>query len=171
MYFFGDGPMGEGVQGMLTTPTEDWVAEIFSPPYLFIDGDRRPAITTLQDAGPGQPSYKLQKEIGGKTFSLLHSNRTYKVRLDGLPSSCAERNGSLVLIKLPSATHGWQNGQHFLDLPFKVTSAGRQEIEFRTPSAKEANLPPAYYMMFYVDCKGKPSIARMIRFDDEAIEP
>jgi hypothetical protein len=39
------------------------------------------------------------------------------------------------------------------------------------PSARTANLPPAYYMLFYIDCKGKPSIARMVRFDDAAKEP
>jgi len=26
-------------------------------------------------------------------------------------------------------------------------------------------------MLFYVDCKGKPSIARMVRFDEAAKEP
>jgi len=26
-------------------------------------------------------------------------------------------------------------------------------------------------MLFYIDCKGNPSIARMVRFDDAAKEP
>src|SRR5262249_42736188 len=45
MYFFNDGPMAKGTKGMLTTPTEDWVAEIYSPPYLFIDEGRQAHIT------------------------------------------------------------------------------------------------------------------------------
>jgi hypothetical protein len=76
-----------------------------------------------------------------------------------------------VLIKLPSATHGWQNGQHFVELPFRVANSVTREIQFRTPDAQRANIPPAYYMMFYVDCKGKPSVARMVRFDDQATAP
>jgi hypothetical protein len=74
-----------------------------------------------------------------------------------------------VLEKLSSATHGWQNGQQFYDLPFRTS--GTNEIVFRTPDARAANLPPAYYMLFYVDCRGKPAVARMVRFDDQAREP
>lgn len=167
MYFFGDGPMAKGEKGMLTTPTEDWVAEIYSPPYLFIDNDRRAGIAALFPAQPVQ--YQYQKEIGGKTYYLIHSGDSFQVNLNGLPSGCSNDNGSLVLIKLPSATHGWQNGQQFFSLPFRVKAPGA--IVFKTPDAKSANLPPAFYMMFYVDCHGKPSVARMVRFDDTATEP
>jgi len=169
-YFFGDGPQGKGEKGMLTIPSEDWVAEIFSTPYLFIDPDRLPAITSIAPAGPTVPSYQYQKEIGGKTFFLLHSRITYNVKLQGLPSTCSSPKGSLVLITLPSATHGWQNGQQFIDLSFKVVNAQAGEIQFTAPDAQHTNIPPAFYMMFYVDCKGKPSIARMVRFDDQAME-
>jgi Galactose oxidase-like, Early set domain len=166
-YFFADGPQGKGVKGMLTTPSEDWVAEIFSPPYLFIDPGRRPAITSIDPVGSAASSYEYKAQVGGKTFFLLHSDGNYNVTLDGLPAPCSDGNGSLVLIKLPSATHGWQNGQHFVDLPFRAGS-DRRQIQFTAPNAKTANIPPAFYMMFYVDCKGKPSVARMVRFDDGA---
>jgi hypothetical protein len=36
---------------------------------------------------------------------------------------------------------------------------------------KSANVPPGYYMLFYVDCMGKPSLAQMVRFDDAAKAP
>jgi hypothetical protein len=169
MYFFQDGPMGRGLKGQLTTPTEDWVAEIYSPPYLFIDPDRRAAITSITPVRP-PTDYDPEATIGGKTLNLLHSNSDYRVELTGLPESCpAGRQGSLVLIKLSSATHGWQNGQHFHELPITTTAAN--QITFRTPDARRANLPPAYYMLFYVDCRGKPAVARMVRFDDQAREP
>lgn len=171
MYFFGDGPMAKGEKGMLTIPTEDWVAEIFSPPYLFIDPDRRAAIRSISPALP-PADHEPQLTIGDKTFVLLHSDADYQVQLTGLPPACGgEEKGSLVLIKLSSATHGWQNGQQFIDLPFTVGPATPNEITFRTPNAKAANIPPAYYMMFYVDCRGKPSVARMVRFDDQARTP
>jgi hypothetical protein len=98
----------------------------------------------------------------------LHSGGLYNAKLQGLPATCPNGDASLVLIKLPSATHGWQNGQHFVDLPFRVVNPVTREIQFKMPDAQRANIPPAYYMMFYVDCKGKPSVARMVRFDDQA---
>lgn len=169
MYFFGDGPMGRGQKGQLTTPTEDWVAEIFSPPYLFIDRNRRAAVTSVTPV-VAPTGYQPQATIGGQTLYLFHSNTEYRARLTGLPTTCAAgTRASLVLIKLSSATHGWQNGQHFYQLPFTTVSPG--EIAFRTPDARAANLPPAYYMMFYVDCRGKPAVARMVRFDDQARAP
>jgi galactose oxidase-like protein len=165
MYFFGDGPMAKGEKGMLTTPTEDWVAEIYSPPYLFIDGNRRAEIAALAPAQSVR--YQYQKGLGGKTYYLIHSGDRFDIKLNHLPSGCS--NGSLVLIKLPSATHGWQNGQHFYNLPFRMKAP--DVLEFTTPDAKSANLPPAFYMMFYVDCHGKPSMARMVRFDNTATAP
>jgi hypothetical protein len=168
MYFFEDGPMAKGEKGMLTVPTEDWVAEIYSPPYLFIDGNRRAAITSLEPTRP--VPYQHQKEIGGKTYYLVHSGDAFNVQLTGLPATCpADDTGSLALMKLSSATHGWQNGQHFFNLPFKSVNQGT--IQFVAPIAKEANLPPAFYMLIYVDCHGKPSVARMVRFDNSANAP
>ena len=168
-YFFADGPQGRGEKGSLTTPSEDWVAEMFSPPYLFIDPDRRAAITSIDPVGSAAPSYEYKSEIGGKTFVLLHSGVDYRVQLAGLPAPCPNGDGSLVLIKLPSATHGWENGQQFVDLPFR-SGDDRSQIQFTAPDAQRANIPPGFYMMFYVDCKGKPSVARMVRFDDGAKE-
>jgi len=169
MYFFRDGPMGKGQKGMLTVPTEDWVAEVFSPPYLFIDPTRRASIQDVRPAGTAV-GYTPRRDIGVKSFYLLHSLSTYRVRLAGLPQSCGDGKAALVLIKLSSSTHGWQNGQQFVELPIRV-GASPDEIQFTTPSAAQALIPPAYYMMFYVDCHGKPSVAQMVRFDDLATEP
>jgi len=169
LYFFNDGPMGKGQKGMLTTPTEDWKAEIFTPPYLYIDGDRRAEISGIDLLSP-HTNYVPRKEKNGKPYFLFHSNQTYFVNLkkDSLPQTCTGK-ASLVLIKLPSATHGWENGQQFFDLPFtEVSGAG---LQVRTPNSKFELIPPAYYMMFYVDCRGKPSVAKMVRFDDQANEP
>lgn len=168
LYFWNDGPMAKTQKGLLTNPTEDWVAEMYSPPYLFIDGDRRAAVRSLEPASP--VSYRTHADIGGKSVYLIHSGDTFRLSLENLPEHC---NGpaSLVLIKLPSATHGWENGQHFVDLPFHNTTANGTQIEFRVPDAKKENIPPAYYMLFYVDCDGKPAVAKMVRFDNEAAEP
>lgn len=162
LYFFDDGPMAKGLPGQLTTPTENWTAEIYSPPYLFIDPHRRAAITSLAPAG--KVSYTPSATIGGKSFTLLHSKVTYHMGLEDLPS-CAAKDARLVLIKLPNATHGWQNGQQLIELDFEPAEGG---IDFTTPDAKASMIPPAYYMLFYTDCHGKPAEAWMVRFDDAA---
>jgi hypothetical protein len=178
VYFFGDGPMAKGQKGMLTTPTENWVAEIFKPPYLFIDSatNRRASITSLEPIG--KPDYTFTTQLSGKPYYLLHSQQEVKVNLADLPADCSAPD-SLALIKLPSVTHGWDGGQRFVELPITgseaKTVAGKAErrgwVRFQAPNAKQANIPPAYYMLFYVDCKGKPSVARMVRFDDDAKAP
>jgi len=166
LYFFDDGPMAKGLPGQLTTPTENWTAEIFSPPYLFIDPLRRAAITSL--APVEKVSYTPSATIGGKSFTLLHSRVAYHLGLKDLPAACAGKAARLVLIKLPSATHGWENGQQLIELAFEPAEGG---INFTTPDAKASMIPPAYYMLFYTDCHGKPAEAWMARFDDAAAVP
>lgn len=175
VYFFGDGPMAKSQKGMLTTPTENWVAEIFKPPYLFIDKDknkeRRAGIMGLEPIS--KPKHTFERLIGGKPYYLLQSKQEVRVNLSGLPAACGGP-GSLALIKLPSVTHGWDAGQRFVELPLTGSGAMKADrgwVSFQAPDARQANLPPAYYMLFYVDCKGKPSVAQMVRFDDQAREP
>jgi len=170
MYFFGDGPMGKGQPGMQTLPTEDWVAEMYSPPYLFIDGTRRAAIATIRPSNTPR-GYRFDAQIGGKTYYLVHSEQTYRMTLTGLPETCGGGTPSLSMIKLSSATHGWENGQAFLDIDMHAVPGAPSDVEFRMPNAHAADMPPAYYMLFYVDCHGKPAVARMVRFDDSAAAP
>ncbi|CAF3485993.1 unnamed protein product [Adineta steineri] len=159
--------MGRASKGSSVPPTEVWVAEIFSPPYLFIDGERCAKIVSLTTI---QTNYSFEKIIANQTFYLLHSNQSYTVQLSNLPEQCCNQgNASLVIIKLPWATHGWDGGQRLFKLQFNSDDANDQ-IQFSMPDARQANLPPAYYMMFYVDCMGKPSKAQMIRFDDNVQE-
>jgi hypothetical protein len=75
-----------------------------------------------------------------------------------------------VLIKLGSTTHGWDGGQHLINLPSEEIVSPRV-LQFTTPDARIALIAPGFYMMFYVDCMSKPSITRMIRFDDQVQEP
>lgn len=171
MYFFRDGQMGRFQRGMLKVPTETWVAEIFSPPYLFIDGDRRARILRLgRDEGIyGGP---FATEIEGHTYYLLRSRGVYEAELDGLPTACGEdQEASLVLAKLPAATHGWDSGQRLVPLSFQPLPGAPSRIRFTMPDRVADNVPPAYYMLFYVDCHGKPSKAQLVRFDDHATSP
>ncbi len=166
---FGDGRLSKAIKGSLTVPTETWVAEIFSPPYLFIDGQRRPVIVSLSYAKTND--YQFESLIGGQRFYLLHSNNQYNIHLSGLPNQCPVNGRSkLVLIKLGSTTHGWDGGQRLINLSFQGTSTSTM-LQFTTPEARIALIAPAFYMLFYVDCMGKPSVAQMVRFDDQAQKP
>ena len=75
----------------------------------------------------------------------------------------------LVLIKLPSFTHNWDNGQFFVNL--NIISSDNGKLQFQTPNMVNELIPPGYYMMYYVDSHGKPSLAQMVRFDDKAETP
>ncbi|ETO26723.1 protein of unknown function DUF1929 [Reticulomyxa filosa] len=167
VYFFRNGLMANEPND---APTENWDMEIFTPPYLFIDGDRRTTIDDFVLASNGQTTYTVSKTIAGKVYYLMHSGLTYHVSLDNLPTSgCSVDAGSLVIIKLASATHGWNLGQMLYSLPFQVVSSNT--VSFVAPDQKANNIVPAFYTMFYVDCRGKPSLSIMVRFDDDATSP
>lgn len=167
VYFLTDGKMAKQAKGSEITPTENWTAELFSPPYLFIDGKRRTKILNLSTKPSRGTTFS--NTIGEKTFYLLHSNRGYTIELSGLPDRPFTKGHALVLLKLPSVTHGGQWGQHFIELP--ITKASGTTLQFQTPDAKAESIPPGFYMLFYVDRMGKPSVAQMVRFDDEATTP
>lgn len=169
LYFYTDGQVAKQPKGASVTPTENWTAEFFSPPYLFIDSTRRVTIDDISKDVVGKSNVTFKKNIGGKDFYLFQSNETYTLELSGLPTERFTGEQSLVLLKLPSATHGGQFGQHFVELPIITTKD--DQVVFKTPSAKEENVPPGFYMLFYVDSRGKPSFSQMIRFDDKATAP
>lgn len=120
-------------------PAEIWQAEIFSPPYLFKPGPR--------------PEIEQAPEI-------IKYNQSGTINVNN-----ATQFGSLVLIKLGSVTHSFDYGQRLADLQIENVANGQQSsIRFKTP--ENANLyPPGYYMMFYVNDIGKPSLAKMVKLE------
>jgi hypothetical protein len=126
-------------------PVENWQVEIFSPPYLFQSG-HRPEIT-----GPDTP-------VGfGKTGQVEVEHAT--------------SHAKVVLIKLGSVTHGWDLGQRFADLEFKqvpevpTPDQTKASVQYTAPSNRHL-YPPGYYMLFYVNNQGQPSIAKMVRLGE-----
>lgn len=71
-------------------------------------------------------------------------------------------NGTVVsvsLMGLGTVTHSVNSGQSFQHLPFSAVSGG---VRIRAPM--NANLaPPGYYMLFVLNARGVPSVAKMIR--------
>ena len=122
-------------KGRYALPAENYQIEFFYPPYLFLPGPR-PVIT----AAPETLEY-------GASHSLSVSHMT-----DG---------ASLVLMKLGSSTHGWDMGQRLADLEFTQDLAAGQ-LTFQAPTDRHLS-PPAYYMLFYVNDQGHPSVAKIVQ--------
>lgn len=116
-------------------PAEIWQGEIFSPPYLELPGDRPEIITAPETLKYGQQG----------AITVNH----------------ATDNGSLVLNKLGSVTHSFDYGQRLVELASNLTE-DQSSVEFTAPT--NAHLyPPGYYMMFYLNETGKPSVAKMVK--------
>ena len=118
--------------------TDDFTAEIFTPPYLYrLDGTlaTRPTIT---DA-PTDVSY-------GQAFTVQTPEAGTIARA--------------TWIRLSSVTHAFNQNQRLNNLTIAMT--GASSILVTAPAS--ANVaPPGHYMLFLIDANGVPSVARIIR--------
>jgi len=119
---------------------EIWQHAIFYPPYLFGSTPRPEIETDIQQLQYG----------GSETISV----------------SNASSDGSLVLMKLGSATHSFDMGQRLIDLDFRASissdSGNNTNISFTAPNDEHFS-PPGYYMLFYVNGDRKPSHAKIVQ--------
>ena len=119
--------------------------EIFSPPYLFLTGGAdapRPSITHA----PKDVTY-------GQTFQV------------GVGSVRANEVSDVVLVKLGTVTHGFNQDQRRVRLTAAVTSGSDLTLNVTVPTDSRV-LPPGHYMLFLMKENGQqktPSIARIIR--------
>jgi hypothetical protein len=105
--------------------------EFYSPPYLFKGA--RPTI----NSAPEVVAY-------GQSF----------------PVETMDKNiNRVVLIRLPSVTHGFNQNQGFSKLTFGKSKKG---LTVFAPVDRNA-APPGHYMLFILDGKGIPSVARIVR--------
>ena len=161
------GPMAEGYSD---SEAEIYEMEVFSPPYMFIDPGRTAVIQSMQWIDIDSDVVG-NATLQGKVYYLLHSNASYQLTVTNLPdqSLCSLNDSSIVLIKLGSSTHGWDSGQILFRLEFDVISDS--VIEFVMPKQRDLMIVPAYYMLFFVDCRGKPAKSIMTRYDNQANSP
>ncbi|MDB4917854.1 MAG: Galactose oxidase precursor [Gemmatimonadetes bacterium] len=118
--------------------TDDLTAEIFTPPYLFnADGTlaTRPTIT----AAPSSVTY----------------NQGFTVQMSA-PTSVSK----VTWISLGSVTHSYNENQRVMRLNF--TASGTSAIAVTAP-ARAALAPPGYYLLFILDSRGVPSVAKIVR--------
>lgn len=121
---------------------EIWQHAIFYPPYLF-GSSQRPEIET---------NIKQLQYGASQTISVSNAS--------------TDKPGSIVLVKLGSATHSFDNGQRLVDLTIQERKPSGTDnntsISFTAPTNDHFS-PPGYYMLFYVNGTGKPSHAKIVQ--------
>ncbi len=128
-------PAGEKIEKEFTK------VEIFSPPYLFDENGKR----IVPEDRP---------EILDAPAKIKHDTKNIllKVRGSGV-------GGHVNMIKFGSATHAWDMGQKLIALDLKHNPDQMVSVNF---PGNAYYMPPGHYMMFYVNSKGVPSVARTV---------
>jgi hypothetical protein len=117
--------------------TDDYTAEIFSPPYLF-NADGTPAARPVITGAPGNVAY-------GQSISVK--------------TTSAASIAKVTLIRLSAVTHSFNQNQRMNVLTF---TRGSGAITVTAPP--NANLaPPGHYMLFIVNTSGVPSTAKIVK--------
>ena len=112
-------------------------AEIFSPPYLFMEEDR-----PIIGFAPKSISY-------GQDFNMTAT-------LVGPGGSVIEK---ATLVQLAAVTHSFDHNQRFVELQIVEQSGGR----LRVAAPASGNIaPPGYYMIFLVTDFGVPSVGEYV---------
>jgi large repetitive protein len=113
-------------------------AEIYYPPYLYDAAGNfapRPTITSAPDALDVAQNFSMT--VGGGSISRV------------------------TLVKTGSVTHSVNMDQRFVELPFTASSG----TLFVQMPARVSDTPPGYYLLFVIDDKGVPSLARIVRMN------
>ena len=125
---------GGGLCGGCSTNHEN--AEIFSPPYLFnADGTaaKRPSINSAPSLAALGSSISITADTQSLTFEAL---------------------------RMSSVTHTINSDQR--RIPLAATSSSPAAYKLKLPSDPGV-VTPGYYMLFAINAKGTPSIARIIK--------
>ena len=112
--------------------------EIYEPSYLF--KGPRPELTSV----PENP-------VGYNQFFPVGTSST------GITKA--------VLVAPITSTHSVDTSQRYLEVP--IVNTGRNQLLLKSPETAQA-APPGYYMLFLLDAKGVPSVAKWVKLDPEA---
>jgi hypothetical protein len=111
-------------------------AEIYYPPYLFTSSGAlapRPSI----DSAPAALDI-------GRSFTM------------NVTASTVSR---VTLVKTGAVTHSFNMDQRFLELPFTAVDG---TLSVQAPG-RASDATPGYYLLFFIDGDGVPSIGRIVR--------
>ena len=115
--------------------------ELFSPPYLYVDGTNTLATRPVITSAPRTANYE----------------ETVNIRSDSEIASFA-------LVRLSSVTHSINNEQRRIPVTF---SGSNNNYNVKIPSRNHT--PPGNYMLFAINTAGTPSIAKTILIGNEKV--
>ncbi|PWQ94671.1 Ig-like domain-containing protein [Leucothrix arctica] len=124
---------GGGLCGTCTVNHPD--AEIYSPPYLFVDGTDTLATRPVINSAPSTANYDSYINV------LTNSAVT-----------------NMSLLRASSATHSVNNEQRRIPLTFDTNAANNYSVKM--PSRNLA--PPGNYMLFVMNAAGVPSVSKVV---------
>ncbi|MGH7512197.1 MAG: galactose oxidase-like domain-containing protein [Gemmatimonadales bacterium] len=130
--------VGSG-QPAATGQTDDFTAEIFSPPYLF-KSDGTPASRPVISSAPTSVVY-------GQAFTVK--------------TTSASSISKVTWIRLSAVTHSFNQGQRMNVLSF---TKGTGQITVTAPANRNL-APQGHYMLFLVNSSGVPSKARIVKIN------
>ena len=110
--------------------------EVYTPPYLYRDKDKRPALGDGPEAAAGD---------GRATFRTDHPERVVKARL----------------MRPSAVTHTTDVEQRSIELGL---TKDKNSVTITVPKDR-ALVPPGWYMVFVTDQEGTPSEAKWLRVD------
>ena len=128
-------------------------AEVFSPPYLFESdgaGGARLAVRPAITIAPASASYGQQFYVGVGNVAPTTANIS-----------------KVVLVRLPSITHGSDPNQRRIELNYQP--AGDNYGLTVTAPANGTICPPGPYMLFLIRNNGTPSFAKIMRIGDVSV--
>ena len=128
--------VGSG-QPAATGLTDDFTAEIFSPPYLF-NADGTPATRPVITNAPGGVKY-------GQAFTVK--------------TTSAASIAKVTWIRLSAVTHSFNQSQRMNVLSF---TKGTNLLTVTAPANRNL-APQGHYLLFIVDANGVPSVAKIVR--------
>jgi galactose oxidase len=126
---------GGGLCG--SCPTNHPDVEIFSPPYLYNSNGTqasRPSITSAPSAAQAGQTISVKTNVAVTNFAIVH---------------------------MSSVTHSVNNDQR--RVPLQIASHSGTSYMLSVPSDTGV-ISPGYYMLFAINAKGTPSVARIIQF-------
>ena len=115
--------------------------ELYSPPYLFVNGTNNLATRPVINSAPGTANYGANVNI--RTNSAITK---------------------FALVRSSSSTHSVNNEQRRIPVTF---TGSNNNYNVRMPARN--NAPPGNYMLFAMNSAGTPSVAKVIRLGNENV--
>jgi hypothetical protein len=167
-------------------PAEQYQVELFNPPYLFFPGPR-PVIQGIQVKGRTTEFHALppgKRWIDPEHEDILGYGTELALAIKQVADGA---RGRVTMIRLGGVTHAINFSQklHTLHTPVggrvdtrdggivvaRAARVGETAVVTVQAPASPRVAPPGYYMLFFVNDRGKPSEARVVRLCNQVSTP